>query len=353
MAGKGREVEEKGGREVHPDLLLSNYDFELPPELIAKYPANPRDSARLLVYDRKSGEIREGIFRDLLKFVPEGVHFIFNDTKVVKARLHGRKLTGGKVELLVNRPVGKGLFSVYIRGRVKPGSRLEFSGGLEAEVVELLPDGSRLVHFFHRGRGPLQFQELLPILDQIGEVPIPPYLQRLPEEVDSREYQTIFARKAGAVAAPTASLHFTPELLEQIPNKHFLTLHVGAGTFKPVEVENILEHQIHSEYYEIPPETAEVIGSEAPLLAVGTTSARAIEYYARTGKRFGECDLFLHPFNPPIRVTHLLTNFHLPKSTLLMLVASFVGRERALELYWYAIDRRYRFYSYGDGMLIL
>ncbi|MEO1942332.1 MAG: tRNA preQ1(34) S-adenosylmethionine ribosyltransferase-isomerase QueA [Campylobacterales bacterium] len=344
----------KGGKSPHPDLLLSNYDFNLPEELIAKYPANPRDSARLLVYNRKNGEIREGIFRNLLEFLPEGVHFIFNDTKVVKARLYGRKETGGRVELLLNRPVGEGLFSVYIRGKVRPGVKLLFGEGeLEAEVVELLPDGARLVHFCHRGRGPLQFQELLPILDRIGEVPIPPYLQRPPEEVDIREYQTIFARKAGAVAAPTASLHFTPELMEQIPNKHFLTLHVGAGTFKPVEVENILDHRIHSEYYEIPPETAEIINLDTPLLAVGTTSARAIEYCARTGKRFGECDLFLHPFNPPIRITHLLTNFHLPKSTLLMLVASFVGREKALELYRYAIDRKYRFYSYGDGMLIL
>jgi S-adenosylmethionine:tRNA ribosyltransferase-isomerase len=338
----------------NPDLLLSSYDYHLPPELIAKYPVTPRDSARLLVYNRQTGEITDAIFRDLLEFVPEGVHFIFNDTKVIKARLKGEKKTGGKIELLLNRPLPDGKFQVYIRGRVKPGTRLIFGGGsLTGEVVELLPDGSRIVQFQNREGERLEFPTLLPYLEKLGEVPIPPYLQREAERIDELHYQTIFARREGAVASPTASLHFTPELMEKIPLKHFLTLHVGAGTFKPVEVENILEHQIHSEYYQIPGETAQIIDSSAPILAVGTTSTRSIEYYHRTKKRFGECDLFLHPLNPPQRVTHLLTNFHLPKSTLLMLVSAFVGREKCLELYHYAIDKKYRFYSYGDAMLIL
>ncbi|MRJ06234.1 MAG: tRNA preQ1(34) S-adenosylmethionine ribosyltransferase-isomerase QueA [Epsilonproteobacteria bacterium] len=338
----------------NPDLLLSSYDYHLPPELIAKYPVTPRDSARLLVYNRQTGEITDAIFRDLLEFVPEGVHFIFNDTKVIKARLKGEKETGGKIELLLNRPLPDGKFQVYIRGRVKPGTRLIFGGGsLTGEVVELLPDGSRIVQFQNREGERLEFPTLLPYLEKLGEVPIPPYLQREAERIDELHYQTIFARREGAVASPTASLHFTPELMEKIPLKHFLTLHVGAGTFKPVEVENILEHQIHSEYYQIPGETAQIIDSSAPILAVGTTSTRSIEYYHRTKKRFGECDLFLHPLNPPQRVTHLLTNFHLPKSTLLMLVSAFVGREKCLELYRYAIDKKYRFYSYGDAMLIL
>jgi S-adenosylmethionine:tRNA ribosyltransferase-isomerase len=343
-----------GGEEgnLHPDLLLSNYDYHLPPELIAKYPADPRDSARLMVYDRRTGKVTHTIFKNLMEFMPEGVHFIFNNTKVIKARLYGRKTTGGRVELFLNRPLSGNRYEVYLRGRVKVGTHLLFPGGLEGKVVELLPDGGRVVELFLNGKG-VQFEELVQFLEKWGEVPIPPYLNRPPEEGEEERYQTVFAQKEGAVAAPTASLHFTPQLLAQIPHKHFLTLHVGAGTFKPVESENILEHQIHSEYYEIPPETAEIIDSDYQLLAVGTTAVRAIEHYHRTGQRVGECNLFLHPFNPPQRVNHLITNFHLPKSTLLMLVSAFVGRETCLNLYRIAVEEGYRFYSYGDGMLIL
>lgn|GEM_PF-30772 len=476
---KGKEI---GKREQsNPDLFLSNYNYYLPPELIAKYPVEPRDSARLLVYNRKNGEVKHTTFKNLLQFVPPEVHFIFNNTKVIKARLWGQKESGGKVELLLNRPVAhfletgngtgstmekgtkretlevdgiKGVhsqltgkkvrsrlhsaekptqFEVYIRGRVKVGTKLYFPSlkkpYLGAEVVELLSDGTRIVHFFKisdnpnlqikgiaqkgiaqkesftidpsnsdflnnsnqflqnreslkgreyqkNGKGSelqnffshspngnslkigrlnsyLDFEGLLGILDQIGEVPIPPYLNRKPDKSDEVHYQAIFASQAGAVAAPTASLHFTSRLMKQIQNSHFLTLHVGAGTFKPVESPNILNHQIHSEYYQIPLETAKIIDSKKPIVAVGTTSVRAIEYYYRTGKLTGECNLFLHPLNPPQRVDHLITNFHLPKSTLLMLVSAFVGRERCLELYREAVKEGYRFYSYGDGMLII
>ena len=337
------------------DLLVSSYDYELPPSLIAKYPVTPRDSAKLLVYDRKSDKTIHTTFRNILDFVGDSV-FLFNDTKVIKARIFGKKESGGKIELLLNRPFGEG-YLVYIRGKVKKGTKLFFDRGLMAEVVELLEDGSRVVEFKLRMENgewrSLDFLELVKILEEIGHIPLPPYIKREDEKVDEVEYQTIFAKREGAVAAPTASLHFTDELLEKIKEKYFLTLHVGAGTFKPVEVENIEEHKMHSEYFEIPEETAKIIESDREIVAVGTTVTRTIEYYARTKKMNGECDLFLNPKNPPIRVNHLLTNFHLPKSTLIMLVSAFIGREKTLKLYEEAIKNSYRFYSYGDAMLVI
>ncbi|WP_457560440.1 tRNA preQ1(34) S-adenosylmethionine ribosyltransferase-isomerase QueA [Caminibacter sp.] len=337
------------------DLLVSSYDYQLPEELIAKYPANPRDSAKLLVYDRKKDKVIHTIFKNILDFVGDKT-FIFNDTKVIKARIFGKKETGGKVELLLNRPFGD-KYLVYIRGKVKKGTKLFFEKGLMAEVDELLEDGSRVVSFKFRvesgGWKFLDFLELVKILEEIGHVPLPPYIKRNDEKIDETEYQTVFAKKEGAVAAPTASLHFTPELLDKIQKKAFLTLHVGVGTFKPVEVEDIREHKMHSEFFEIPKQTSKILDSNEEIVAVGTTATRTIEYYARTKKLKGECDLFLNPLNPPIRVNHLLTNFHLPKSTLIMLVAAFIGREKTLKLYSEAVKCRYRFYSYGDAMLII
>jgi S-adenosylmethionine:tRNA ribosyltransferase-isomerase len=332
------------------DFLVSSYDYNLPQELIAKYPANPRDMAKLLVYDRKKDKITHTVFRNILDFVPESA-FIFNNTKVIKARIFGIKETGGKIELLLNRPYKNG-YLVYIRGKVKVGTKLFFDKSLVAEVKELLEDGSRIVEFNKDGKN-LDFLGLVNILEKIGHVPLPPYIKRNDEKIDETEYQTVFAKKEGAVAAPTASLHFTDELMTKIKEKYFLTLHVGAGTFKPVEVEDIREHKMHSEFYEIPENTAKILNSDKEIVAVGTTVTRTIEYYARTKKLSGECDLFLHPKNPPIRVNHLLTNFHLPKSTLIMLVASFIGRDKTLEIYKEAIKKKYRFYSYGDAMLIL
>ena len=194
------------------------------------------------------------------------------------------------------------------------------------------------------------------MVDEIGHIPLPPYMQREDKSSDEEEYQTVFSQNAGAVAAPTASLHFTPELFEALRSQHpleFLTLHVGAGTFKPVEAETITEHPMHSEYYHIPPAALELIRSDRELLAIGTTVTRTVEYFMRTQKSEGEANLFLHPKNPPMRVDHLLTNFHLPKSTLLMLVASFVGLEQTQAIYAEAIREKYRFFSYGDAMLIL
>jgi len=341
--------------QINKDVLVSSYDYILPENLIAKYPVTPRDSAKLLVYDRKTDKITHAIFRNILDFVGDS-HFIFNNTKVIKARIFGTKETGGKIELLLNRPYKEG-FLVYIRGKVKKGSKLFFDKGLKAEVVELLDDGSRIVNFKCRMENGkwrvLEFLELVKILEQIGHVPLPPYIKRNDEKIDEKEYQTVFAKKEGAVAAPTASLHFTEELLNKIDKKSYLTLHVGAGTFKPVDVEDIREHKMHSEFFEIQEDTARVLDSDAEIVAVGTTVTRTVEYYARTGKLSGECDLFLNPLNPPIRVNHLLTNFHLPKSTLIMLVAAFIGREKTLELYEEAIKNEYRFYSYGDAMLII
>jgi len=338
------------------DLLVSSYDYTLPENLIAKYPVSPRDSAKLLVYDRKKSKIIHTVFRNILDFVGDK-RFIFNNTKVIKARVFGKKETGGKIELLLNRPLEKDKFLVYIRGKVKKGTKLYFDKGLEAEVLELLEDGSRVVNFkLKMANGQwkiLDFLELVKILENIGHVPLPPYIKREDEKIDEVEYQSVFAKKEGAVAAPTASLHFTNELLKKIEKKAYLTLHVGAGTFKPVDVEDIREHKMHSEFFEIPKETAEILESDEEIVAVGTTVTRTVEYYARTKKLSGECDLFLNPLNPPIRVNHLLTNFHLPKSTLIMLVAAFIGRDKTLEIYNEAIKNNYRFYSYGDAMLII
>jgi S-adenosylmethionine:tRNA ribosyltransferase-isomerase len=332
------------------DLLVENYNYTLPKELIATYPVIPRDKAKLLVYDRKNDKITHTTFDKILDFVGNS-HFIFNDTKVVKARIFGQKKTGGKLELLLNRPF-KDEFLVYIRGKVKVDTELFFEKNLKAIVRGLNEDGSRLVEFYQNDKK-IDFLELVDILNEIGHIPLPPYINREDEQLDENEYQTVFAKIPGAVAAPTASLHFTDELLKNIKNKSFLTLHVGAGTFKPVEVENILEHPMHSEFFEIPITTAKILDSDVQITAVGTTATRTIEHYAREKKLFGECDLFLHPQNKPIRVNNLLTNFHLPKSTLIMLVSAFIGREKTLKLYGIAIKEKYRFYSYGDAMLIL
>ena len=336
-------------------LRTSSYDFTLPEALIATHPAQPRDHARLLVYDRATDTFTHSRFDKIEQFLPEGCGIIFNDTKVIKARLFGKKESGGRVELLINRPLDAYRVNVYIRGKMKAGARLRFDRGLEAVVEALHEDGSRTVTFAQNGET-LRFETLLPVIDAIGHIPLPPYIQREDSEEDATEYQTVFAKKEGAVAAPTASLHFTDALFEQVCAHHphaCVTLHVGAGTFKPVEAEVITDHPMHSEYYEIPDDAKALIDSDVPLLCVGTTSTRTVEYYVRTHKAGGEANLFLHPGNPPRRVNHLLTNFHLPKSTLLMLVASFVGLEKTHELYEEAIRERYRFYSYGDAMLIL
>lgn len=345
----------KKRRLINNPLLTESYDYQLPDELIATHPVHPRDHARLLVYNRANRSIIHARFDALDNFLPKECAILFNDTKVIKARLYGRKSSGGAVELLINRPIGAHTVNVYIKGRVKTESLLHFGENLTARVVALNDEGSREVNFYLHD-APLRFEELLPILEHIGHIPLPPYLGREDDTEDEREYQSVFAAHEGAVAAPTASLHFTDELFEAVCARHphaFITLHVSSGTFKPVEAAVITDHPMHSEYFEIRDAARAIIDSPAPLLCIGTTSTRTVEYHVRSSETSGEAKLFLHPHNPPLRVNHLLTNFHLPKSTLLMLVASFVGLEETHRLYQEAIDEKYRFFSYGDAMLIL
>ena len=336
-------------------LKTSSYDYDLPKELIATKPVSPADSARLLVYNRTTDTITHTTFKSLMDVLPENISIFLNDTKVIKARIFGTKESGGKIELLLNKPLFMDRYLVMIRGKVKVGTKLSFDENLTAEVLEVNEDGSRVVKFFKDEKN-IDFLELVELLNKIGHLPLPPYMNREDEKEDEKDYQTLFAKNYGAVAAPTASLHFTPELLEKINDKYevnYLTLHVGAGTFKPVDAEEILNHPMHSEYFEIGIDAKKALDKAQKVLAVGTTVTRTVEYYARTNKIQGECDLFLNPANQPIKVDHLLTNFHLPKSTLIMLIASFVGLEKTLEIYHEAIKEKYRFYSYGDGMLII
>lgn len=280
---------------------------------------------------------------------------MLNDTKVVKARIYGKKQSGSEIELLLNAPLHENYYSVYIRGKVKVGMQLLFENALEATLIELKEDGTRVVAFSQYQK-PVLTEALFSILEHIGHIPLPPYIKREDTSEDSVDYQTVFAKEQGAVAAPTASLHFTDTMfqtMKELYETHFLTLHVGAGTFKPVEAEHIYDHVMHSEVYHIPDATTHLLKSTKNILAVGTTVTRTVEYYARTQQPTGQCDLFLHPENHPIRVNHLLTNFHLPKSTLIMLVAAFIGVEKTLELYEEAVQKGYRFFSYGDAMLII
>lgn len=339
------------------DLLLSSYDYTLPNELIATYPVHPKEDAKLLVFERKNNQISHTTFKNLQDFLPDCALF-FNDTKVIKARIYGNKSSGGKIELFLHQPCldsQDSLFLAQIKGRVKKDEILSFEQNLKAKVIELLDDGLRKVQFFQNDEV-LNTFKLYELLDTIGHVPLPPYIKRSDEKSDLEDYQSIFAKNLGAVAAPTASLHFSENMLENLKKRHeiyHLTLHVGAGTFKSVECENLENHKIHSEFFDIPKKACEVIDSQKKILGVGTTVTRTIEYYARTKQNQGFCDLFLHPHNPPLRQDYLLTNFHLPKSTLIMLVSAFIGRQNCLKLYDIAIKEKYRFYSYGDVMLIL
>lgn len=342
------------------ELSTKNYDYELPQELIASEPVYPRDSAKLLVYNSKTDTITHTTFTHLLDYLPKDCDIYLNDTKVIKARIFGHKEKingqgGGKVELLFNRSIDAFNSLVLIRGKVEVGTKLIFENNLIAIVEKLNPDGSRVVKFY-RYETSIRFEELVTILDEIGHLPLPSYMQREDNSNDETDYQTLFAKNAGAVAAPTASLHFTEELLNELKanyDTYTITLHVGAGTFKPVEADEILDHPMHSEYFHIPTNTKDAIKNNNTVLAIGTTVTRTLEYFVRTHKTQGECDLFLNPLNKPQIVDYLLTNFHLPKSTLIMLVSSFIGREKTLKIYQEAIDKKYRFFSYGDAMLII
>lgn len=337
-------------------LKTSSYDYNLPSELIATYPVTLASDAKLLVYNTTTKQITHSTFNNLLEFIPQNTDIFLNDTKVIKARIFGKKPTGGKVELLFNKPFKDDTFLVYIKGKVQEGISIFFDNDLEVKIIKLLQEGSRIVEFYKQSKK-LNFLDLVDILNKIGHLPLPPYLHRADEKSDDTNYQTLFAKHYGAVAAPTASLHFTDKLLDDLKSQfdtYYLTLHVGAGTFKPVETQDILEHPMHSEYYNIEDKTLKVLNKrDKNVLAVGTTVTRTIEFFNKTKKQTSLADIFLNPSNKPEKVDYLLTNFHLPKSTLIMLVASFIGLEETLSVYDIAIKNRYRFFSYGDGMLII
>jgi S-adenosylmethionine:tRNA ribosyltransferase-isomerase len=337
-------------------MHLSDFDYVLPPELIAQHPAAERAASRLLHLDGKSGEMRDRMFRDLVDLVDAKDLLVFNDTKVIKARLRGRKDTGGEVEILVERILDPSRALAHVRASKtpKPGRQIRLARG---GVVEVLGREGELFELLFLD-GPV-----LDVLDAWGEVPLPPYIEHAPEADDERRYQTVYARAPGAVAAPTAGLHFDAAMLDALRAKGAslatLTLHVGAGTFQPVRVEDVSQHAMHSEWYSVPQETVDAIAAAKArggrVLAVGTTTLRALESAAAAGELAAgtaETRLFIVPGYRFRVVERLLTNFHLPRSTLLMLVSAFAGIENIRRAYAHAVDERYRFFSYGDAMLL-
>ncbi|WP_033619790.1 tRNA preQ1(34) S-adenosylmethionine ribosyltransferase-isomerase QueA [Helicobacter pylori] len=340
---------------------LESYDYHLPKELIANYPILPKEKAKLLVYERHSQTITHTTFEHVLDFFPKNALIVLNDTKVMKARLFGSKhafLPSKTTEVFFHRFFKDNSALAQIKGKIKVGDRIFFDGNYYAEVLELLHNGQRLIAFYDH-KTPLDQASILKLLEQYGHMPLPPYIKRADESLDVLEYQSVFAKHIGAVAAPTASLHFSQNTLENLLKdfKHtFLTLHVGAGTFASVETKDIREHQIHTEVLHIPKKSQEVLQKSQEILCIGTTALRSVEYFKRlkTPKQEAfECDIFLHLANPIQHANYLLTNFHLPKSSLLMLVSAMIGLEKTKEIYQIAIEKKYRFYSYGDGMLIL
>ncbi len=334
-----------------------DFDYHLPAELIAQHPLPERASSRLLHLNGSSGALSQGRFSELINFLNAGDLLVFNNTRVIKARLLGRKVSGGAVEVLVERVLDEHHVLAHIRASKapRPGGELLLAGELRTTMIE------RQGALFH-----LRFESsasVLNLLERYGAVPLPPYITHEPDTIDERRYQTVFATEPGAVAAPTAGLHFDEALLDKLRAKGvdiaYVTLHVGAGTFQPVRVENLADHVMHSEWYQVPQETLTAINrareSGGRITAVGTTTLRALEGAAVSGalrSDFGETNIFILPgfrFNV---VERLITNFHLPKSTLLMLVSAFGGTEHIRRAYAFAIKERYRFFSYGDAMLI-
>ena len=338
-------------------MTLDDFDYDLPAELIAQEPAPDRAGSRLLRVDVASGRFQDGLFRDLPGCVRPGDLLVFNDTRVIKARLHGVKDTGGRVEALIERVLDdrEALAQVSASHSPRPGSRLTFAEAVVAEVLGREGEFFRLRFVGDTG--------VLEILERHGELPLPPYIGRTAQAQDERRYQTVYARHAGAVAAPTAGLHFTEGMIADLEAMGVLvrriTLHVGAGTFQPVRVHDLSEHRMHSERFEVSAEVvdtvAQVRAAGGRVIAVGTTSIRALESAAADGNLHacsGETRLFITPGYEFKVVDALLTNFHLPRSTLLMLVSAFGGMETIRRAYAHAIEARYRFFSYGDAMFI-
>lgn len=340
-------------------ITTKDFYYDLPPELIAQTPLADRSASKLMVVNRETGEVRHRHFRDIVTFLRPGDCLVMNNTRVIPARLYGEKEgTGGKIEFLLLRRIDLDTWEVILKPgkKAKPGSRFVFGGGLlHAEVLEIAEDGKRIVRFHYEG----VFEELL---DRLGEMPLPPYIK---EKLSDRErYQTVYSKIDGSAAAPTAGLHFTPELLKEIEEKGvslaYLTLHVGLGTFRPVSVENAEEHVMHTEHYEISAAAAEKINQTRKnggrIIAVGTTSVRNLETVADANglvrAQTGETNIFIYPGYRFKAVDALITNFHLPESTLMMLVSAFAGREHILNAYREAIANKYRFFSFGDAMYL-
>lgn len=335
-------------------LTLNDFDYELPPELIAQAPLAERSASRLLVVGEK---LEDRQFSDLQDYVRPGDLLVFNDTRVLHARLHGTKTSGGQIEVLIERPIGthEALAQIRSSKSPKPGSTLRLADAFDVRVL------GRVGEFFH-----LRFPEdedLVELLERHGKLPLPPYIQRAAGDADESRYQTVYARTPGSVAAPTAGLHFDQAVLDAVTARGarcaWLTLHVGAGTFQPVRVDDLGEHRMHRERYIIPQETVDAIAATRAaggrVIAVGTTSMRALEAAAQEGPitaGSGETEIFILPGFRFRVVDALITNFHLPKSTLLMLVSAFAGMETMRNAYRHAIAQRYRFFSYGDAMLL-
>jgi S-adenosylmethionine:tRNA ribosyltransferase-isomerase len=335
---------------------LSDFDYDLPSQQIAQHPLQDRSASRLLVLERATGAITHRHFADIVELIPPGDVLVLNTSRVIAARLHGKRDSGNAAELLLVRglPDGTWLAMGHPGGKLKPGRRVTFGADSAIEIVEVLGGGLRRVRF----TGALDAQATIA---KYGEVPLPPYIRRPPTALDRDRYQTVYAAHDGSVAAPTAGLHFTPTLLERVKAKGVavasLDLHVGPGTFKPVEADDLSAHIMHPEVYEIPEATAAAVNAHASVCAVGTTVVRALESAAdeRGCVRAvaGETSLFIHPPYEFKVVDRLLTNFHLPRSTLLMLVCAFGGYEAVIGAYREAVREGYRFYSYGDAMAII
>lgn len=342
------------------ELKLKDFDYELPEELIAQDPLLERSSSRLMTVNRQTGELSHKVFSDVIDYLQEGDCLVINDTKVIPARLYGvREGTGAVIELLLLRRRKKDIWETLVKPgkKAKIGTVIIFGEGkLKGKILDVVEDGNRLIQFEYEGI----FEE---ILDELGQMPLPPYITHTLQ--DKNRYQTVYAKHEGSAAAPTAGLHFTKELLYRIEEKGVniahVTLHVGLGTFRPVKVENVLEHHMHSEYYCIEQSEADIINqariSGNRVICVGTTSCRTIESAALEDGTIeagsGNTDIFIYPGYQFKVMDGLITNFHLPQSTLLMLVSAFAGREEMLRAYQTAVQERYRFFSFGDAMLIL
>jgi S-adenosylmethionine:tRNA ribosyltransferase-isomerase len=342
-------------------MKLSFFDYNLPPELIAQHPVACRTDSRLLVYDRKSDNIVDSHFKNLLSFIDNSYFLVINDSKVFKARLFAKRATGGKVEVFLVRRVGGNQWVALLRPskRIRAGEKLYFNSELYINVLDDPGTIERIAEFNSQ-------ENEEDIIAQYGKVPLPPYIRRSPIEEDIIRYQTVYAAKNGSVAAPTAGLHFDQQMLEKLMKRRIaverVTLHVGPGTFKPVTADDIEDHYVDPEYAEISSDIVKAINQHKAngkkLIAIGTTSVRILEAAVNNRgnlpKEFDQAvDLYIYPPYKFKIVDALLTNFHLPKSSLLMLVAAFCGREKILELYQHAIKKKYRFYSYGDCMLII